>query len=72
MRFGDSVGEITHFIAMAFDLTDHGLVAGEPFKCRSPAAAIERASHRADGRSGYRGPGDTGRNSGTATQRRAA
>ena len=40
---GDSVGEITHFIAMAFDLTDDGLVADEPFKCRSPAAAIERA-----------------------------
>ena len=37
------MGEITHFIAMAFDLTDHGLVAGEPLKCRSPAAAIERA-----------------------------
>ena len=36
------MGEITHFIAMAFDLTDHGLVAGEPFKCRSRAAAIER------------------------------
>ena len=37
------MAEITHFIAMAFDLTDHGLVAGEPFKCRSPAAAVERA-----------------------------
>jgi hypothetical protein len=37
------VGEITHFIAMSFDLTDDGLVAGEPFKCASPAAAIERA-----------------------------
>jgi len=37
------MGGITHFIAMPFDLTDHGLVAGEPFKCRSPAAAIERA-----------------------------
>jgi hypothetical protein len=37
------VGEITHFIAVPFDLTDDGLVAGEPFKCASPAAAIERA-----------------------------
>lgn len=43
MKFGGQRREITHFIAMAFDLTDHGLVAGEPFKCRSPAAAIERA-----------------------------
>src|SRR5260370_17055792 len=40
---GEHMGEITHFIAIAFDLTDHGLVAGEPFKCRTPAAAIERA-----------------------------
>lgn len=38
-----AVGEITHFIAVPFDLTDDGLVAGEPFKCASPAAAIERA-----------------------------
>jgi hypothetical protein len=37
------MGEITHFIAMPFDLTDDGLVAGEPFKCANPAAAIERA-----------------------------
>ena len=37
------MAEITHFIAMAFDVTDQGPVAGEPFKCRSPAAAIERA-----------------------------
>ena len=37
------MGEITHFIAMPFDLTDDGLVAGEFCKCRSPAAAIERA-----------------------------
>ena len=35
--------EITHFIAMPFDLTDDGLVAGEPFKCASPASAIEHA-----------------------------
>lgn len=37
------MGEITQFIAMPFDLTDNGFVAGEPFKCASPASAIERA-----------------------------
>jgi hypothetical protein len=37
------MSEITHFIAVPFDLTDHGLAAGEQFKCASPAAAIERA-----------------------------
>jgi hypothetical protein len=37
------MGEITQFIAMPIDLTDQGLVAGESFKCASPAAAIERA-----------------------------
>jgi hypothetical protein len=37
------MGEITHFIAMPFDLTNDGLVAGEPFKCATPASAIERA-----------------------------
>jgi len=35
--------EIAQFIAMPIDLTDDGLVAGEGFKCASPAAAIERA-----------------------------
>src|SRR5215472_9902890 len=35
--------EIAHFIAMPSDLTDHGLVASEPFKCATPASAIERA-----------------------------
>jgi hypothetical protein len=35
--------EITQFIALPFDLTEDGLVAGEPFKCASPASAIERA-----------------------------
>jgi len=35
--------EIARFIAVPFDLTDEGLVAGEPFKCATPAAAIERA-----------------------------
>ena len=37
------MSEIVHFIAMPFDLTDHGLVAGEAFKCATPASAIERA-----------------------------
>jgi hypothetical protein len=37
------MGEITQFIAMPFDLTNDGVVAGEPFKCASPASAIERA-----------------------------
>jgi hypothetical protein len=37
------MGDVIHFVAMPFDLTDKGLVAGEPFKCASPAAAIERA-----------------------------
>jgi hypothetical protein len=37
------MSEISQFIAMPFDLTDEGLVAGEPFKCASPVAAIERA-----------------------------
>jgi hypothetical protein len=35
--------EISHFIAMPFDLTEDGLVAGEPFKCGTPASAIEHA-----------------------------
>jgi hypothetical protein len=37
------MGEFTQFVAMPFDLTDGGLVAGEPFKCATPASAIERA-----------------------------
>jgi hypothetical protein len=37
------MSEIVHFIAMSFDLTDNGLVAGESFKCKSPVSAIERA-----------------------------
>lgn len=38
------MGEIAQFIAMPFDQTSEGLlVAGEPFKCASPASAIERA-----------------------------
>lgn len=36
--------EIAQFIAMPFDLTSDGLlVAGDPFKCVSPASAVERA-----------------------------
>lgn len=34
---------ITHFVALPFDVTNVGLVPGEPFKCVSPAAAIARA-----------------------------
>jgi hypothetical protein len=37
------MGDMAQFIAVPIDLTDSGLVAGEPFKCASPAAAIERA-----------------------------
>jgi hypothetical protein len=37
------MSEIIQFVAMPFDLTNDGLVAGEPFKCESPASAIERA-----------------------------
>ena len=37
------MGDMAQFIAMPIDLTDHGLVAGEPYKCASPGAAIERA-----------------------------
>jgi hypothetical protein len=40
---GNAMSEIIQFVAMPFDLTDDGLVAGEPFKCESPASAIERA-----------------------------
>jgi hypothetical protein len=37
------VTEIIHFIALPFDITNDGMVAGEPFKCASAASAIERA-----------------------------
>ena len=37
------MGEITHFVAMPFDLTSDGLVAGKPYKCASPSSAIDRA-----------------------------
>lgn len=35
--------ELTHFIAMPFDFAGRELAPGEPTKCASPAAAIERA-----------------------------
>jgi len=37
------MGEISQFIAMPFDLTGGSFVAGEPFKCATPASAIEQA-----------------------------
>ena len=40
---GIDIGEITHFIAVPFDFAGPDLAAGEPVKCASPAAAIERA-----------------------------
>jgi hypothetical protein len=46
------MGEIAHFVAMAFDRTDHGLVAGEPLKCPSPAATIEPAKGLWNGNTG--------------------
>ncbi len=35
--------EITHFVALPFDVANGDFVAGEPVKCASPMAAIERA-----------------------------
>jgi hypothetical protein len=40
---GTPISEITHFIAMPFDFAGRDLAPGEPAKCASPAAAIERA-----------------------------
>ena len=40
---GTPISEITHFIAMPFDFAGSELAPGEPAKCASPAAAIERA-----------------------------
>lgn len=37
------MGDMIQFVAVPFDLGDKGLVPGEPFKCASPNAAIERA-----------------------------
>ena len=35
--------EITHFVALPFDLMGGGLAAGEAVVCSSPAAAIQTA-----------------------------
>ena len=35
--------EITCFMVVPFDYVDDDIVAGEPIRCPSPAAAIERA-----------------------------
>jgi hypothetical protein len=37
------MAEITHFAALAFDLIEGGLVAGEPVNCAGPAVAIQTA-----------------------------
>jgi hypothetical protein len=37
------MAEITQFMVVPFDYVDGGVVAGEPVRCSSPAAAIERA-----------------------------
>jgi hypothetical protein len=37
------MSEIIQFIAIAIDLTNDGLVVGEPFKCADPSSAIDRA-----------------------------
>jgi hypothetical protein len=37
------MSEIVHFVALAFDLIDGDLVAGEGVVCASPAAAIQTA-----------------------------
>jgi hypothetical protein len=37
------MAEITHFVALAFDLIDGALAAGEAVDCASPAAAIQTA-----------------------------
>jgi hypothetical protein len=50
------MGEISQFIAMPFDLTEDGLVAGEPFKCLlqtaivcRPCDAMDSEVHRYNG-----------------------
>ncbi|SDS53388.1 hypothetical protein [Bradyrhizobium canariense] len=35
--------EITHFVALPFDLIDGSLVAGNPVDCADPAVAIQTA-----------------------------
>lgn len=34
------MAEIAHFVAVPFDMSNDGLVAGEPTSCPTPAAAI--------------------------------
>ncbi len=40
------MSEIVHFVALAFDVIDGGLVAGEPVVCAGPADAIQTAQGR--------------------------
>jgi len=35
--------EIVQFMAVPFDYADDGIVAGEPIRCPSPAAAVQSA-----------------------------
>jgi hypothetical protein len=35
--------EIIEFVAVPFDYTKDGIIAGEPVRCANPAAAIQRA-----------------------------
>ena len=37
------MAEVTYFVALPFDVSDVGIIAGEPIECPSPAAAIGRA-----------------------------
>jgi hypothetical protein len=37
------MSELVSFMVVPFDYVDGGIVAGEPIKCATPAAAIERA-----------------------------
>jgi hypothetical protein len=37
------MAEITYFLAVPFDYVDNNIVAGEPIRCSSPAAAIQHA-----------------------------
>jgi hypothetical protein len=37
------MAEITQFVVVPFDYADNRVVAGEPIRCPSPAAAIEHA-----------------------------
>jgi hypothetical protein len=37
------MSEITYFEVVAFDYANGDLVAGEPIRCQSPTAAVQRA-----------------------------